>query len=56
MVHPLIRALPLTALNDALRATILEGAPLEAQAGRLAVLVAWTAVSFLLALSWFRWT
>lgn len=56
MVHPLIRALPLTALNDALRATILEGAPLTAQAGRLAVLIAWTVVSFLLALSWFRWT
>ncbi len=56
VVHPLIRALPLTALNDALRATILEGAPLAAQAGRLGVLVAWTAVSFLLALSWFRWT
>ncbi|PYU28537.1 MAG: ABC transporter permease [Acidobacteria bacterium] len=56
VVHPLIHALPLTALNDALRATILEGAPLAAQAGRLAVLVAWTAVSFLLALSWFRWT
>jgi ABC-type multidrug transport system permease subunit len=55
-VHPVIRALPLTALNDALRATILEGAPLAAQAGRLAVLLAWTAVSFLLALSWFRWT
>ena len=56
VVHPLIRALPLTALNDALRATILEGAPLTAQAGRLIVLVVWTAVSFLLALSWFRWT
>jgi len=56
VVHPLIRALPLTVLNDALRATILEGAPLAAQAGRLAVLVIWTAVSFLLALSWFRWT
>ena len=56
MVHPLIRALPLTALNDALRATILEGAPLTAQVGRLAVLIAWTVVSFLLALSWFRWT
>ena len=56
VVHPLIRALPLTALNDALRATILEGAPLAAQAGRLSVLVIWTVVSFLLALSWFRWT
>jgi ABC-type multidrug transport system permease subunit len=56
VVHPFIRALPLTALNDALRATILEGAPLAAQAGRLAVLVAWAAISFFLALAWFRWT
>lgn len=56
VAHPVIRALPLTALNDALRATILEGAPLAAQAGRLSVLLAWTVVSFLLALSWFRWT
>jgi ABC-2 type transport system permease protein len=56
VLHPLIRALPLTALNDALRATILQGAPLAAQAGRLGVLVAWMAISFLLALSWFRWT
>jgi ABC-2 type transport system permease protein len=56
VLHPLIRALPLTALNDALRATILQGAPLAAQAGRLGVLLAWMAISFLLALSWFRWT
>jgi ABC-type multidrug transport system permease subunit len=56
VVLPLIRALPLTALNDALRATILEGAPLAAQAGRLGVLLAWTTVSFVLALGWFRWT
>jgi ABC-type multidrug transport system permease subunit len=55
-LHPLIRALPLTALNDALRATILQGAPLAAQAGRLGVLLAWMVVSFVLALSWFRWT
>jgi ABC-type multidrug transport system permease subunit len=56
VLHPLIRALPLTALNDALRATILQGAPLAAQAGRLGVLLAWMVVSFVLALSWFRWT
>jgi ABC-type polysaccharide/polyol phosphate export permease len=56
VLQPLIRALPLTALNDALRATILQGAPLAAQAGHLAILIAWMAISFLLALSWFRWT
>src|ERR1700682_4755375 len=36
--HPFIKALPLTALNDALRATIIEGATLGWQAGRLLVL------------------
>ena len=33
LLHPLIKALPLTALNDALRAAILEGAPLTHQTG-----------------------
>jgi ABC-type multidrug transport system permease subunit len=56
IVHPLIRALPLTALNDALRATILQGASLASQSGRLLVLVLWGGISFVLALRWFRWT
>jgi ABC-2 type transport system permease protein len=56
MVHPFIRLLPLTALNDALRATILEGSPLTAQPARLAVLAVWGAISFALAVRWFRWT
>jgi ABC-type multidrug transport system permease subunit len=55
-VQPVIKALPLTALNDALRAVILEGADLPSQAGRIAVLAAWGLVSFGLALRWFRWT
>jgi len=54
--HPFIRALPLTALNDALRATILEGASLASQSGRLLVLALWGGISFVLALRWFRWT
>jgi ABC-type multidrug transport system permease subunit len=52
----LIRALPLTALNDALRATIIQGASLGSQSGRLLVLAIWGGVSFVLALRWFRWT
>ncbi len=40
VIHPLIKALPLTALNDALRASILEGTPLLQQWPRLLVLVA----------------
>ncbi len=56
ITHPFIKALPLTALNDALRATILEGATLASQSGRLLVLAVWGGVSFVLALRWFRWT
>lgn len=53
---PWIRILPLTALNDALRAAILEGTPLHAQLARLAVLAVWAAATFAAALAIFRWT
>jgi ABC-2 type transport system permease protein len=56
VVQPLIKLLPLTALNDALRDTILQGASLASQSGRILVLLVWGGVSFLLALRWFRWT
>ena len=55
-VQTFIKLLPLTALNDALRATILEGSSLVSQTGRLSVLVLWGGLSFILALRWFRWT
>jgi ABC-type multidrug transport system permease subunit len=56
IMQPLIKLLPLTALNDALRATILEGTPLLHQWSRLLVLALWGVVCFALALKWFRWT
>ena len=56
MIQPLIKLLPLTALNDALRATILQGATLETQAGRLPDSGFMGGISFVLALRWFRWT
>jgi ABC-2 type transport system permease protein len=56
VIHPLIKALPLTALNDALRASILEGTPLLQQWPRLLVMLLWGGISFTLALKWFRWT
>jgi ABC-type multidrug transport system permease subunit len=55
VVQPVIKLLPLTALNDALRATILEGASLASQTGHIVVLVAWGVISFMLALRSFRW-
>jgi ABC-2 type transport system permease protein len=56
VIQPLIKALPLTALNDALRASILEGTPLAHQWSRLLVMGLWGGISFVLALKWFRWT
>jgi ABC-2 type transport system permease protein len=56
VIQPLIKALPLTALNDALRASILEGTPLADQWSRLLVMGLWGGISFVLALKWFRWT
>ncbi|HEX6212182.1 MAG TPA: ABC transporter permease [Methylomirabilota bacterium] len=54
-MQPVIQALPLTALNDALRAIMLEGASLPAVAGELALLAGWGVAGFGLALLWFRW-
>ena len=54
-VQPIIEALPLTALNDALRATMLQGATLTQIAPQLGVLAAWLIVCFPLALKLFRW-
>ncbi|MDP7020421.1 MAG: ABC transporter permease [Pirellulaceae bacterium] len=54
-VQPVLRILPLTALNDALREVMLEGGSLSAVAFELVLIVAWGAVSFAVALWWFRW-
>jgi ABC-2 type transport system permease protein len=54
-MRPFVHALPLTALNDALRAVMLEGAGLVTLASELALLAAWGTVSFVLALKFFRW-
>jgi ABC-2 type transport system permease protein len=53
--QPFIQALPLTALNNALRAVMLEGRPLAAIAGTLAIVAVWGVVSFAVALKIFRW-
>lgn len=52
---PVIRALPLTALNDALRAVVNDGAGLAAILPQLANLGFWGAVTYLVGLKIFRW-
>jgi ABC-type multidrug transport system permease subunit len=54
-LQPLVRALPLTALNDALRAVMNEGAGLVALAPQAALLAGVAAASFAAALRLFRW-
>jgi len=55
IAQPLIRLLPLTALNDALRALMNEGAPLFSTWPQLLVLMTWGVLAFLVALRIFRW-
>ena len=54
-MQPFIKALPLTASNDALRLLTNEGAHLGTIVPQLGVLLVWGAVSFYLGLRLFRW-
>jgi len=54
-MQPFVRALPLTALNDALRAVMIDGTSLAALGGSLAVVACWGGASFAVALRLFRW-
>jgi ABC-2 type transport system permease protein len=55
VMQPVIRALPLTALNDAMRAVMLDGAGPLAVAPQVGILTAWSVASFTAALWMFRW-
>lgn len=55
LMQPFLRLLPLTALNDALRAIVNDGASILSLGPELAVLGVWGVIPFLLALKWFRW-
>jgi ABC-2 type transport system permease protein len=53
--QPFIQALPLTALNDALRAVMIDGASIATQVDRVLLLAVWAVVTFVVALKIFRW-
>jgi ABC-2 type transport system permease protein len=55
VLQPFIQSLPLTALNDSLRAVILEGRSLASQAVEMTIMAAWGVTGYLLALRLFRW-
>jgi ABC-2 type transport system permease protein len=54
-IQPAIRALPLTAMCDGLRAVMIDGAGLVGVLPSLAVLALWGVPAFLLGLRYFRW-
>ena len=54
-IQPLVRALPLTAAIDALRANMLEGTNLPRLVAPVAILLAWLVVPFTVSLRIFRW-
>ena len=53
--QPFIQVLPLTAVNDALRANMLQGASWPAVGPEIGIIAAWLVVCFTLALRLFRW-
>ena len=55
LMQPFVQALPLTALNDALRQVMIEGAGVGAIAGEVAIFGGWGVVAFFAALMLFRW-
>jgi ABC-2 type transport system permease protein len=55
MLQPFIKALPLTAVIDALRMNMLQGAGIAQVAPQLGVLGLWLVLCFTLALKLFRW-
>jgi ABC-type polysaccharide/polyol phosphate export permease len=55
VVQPFIKLLPLTALNDSLRANMLEGASFAAVSPQILIILVWGVVTFFAALKIFRW-
>ncbi len=55
VVQPVIQALPLTAMNDAMRGVYNDGSTLLDVSPQLGILIAWGLIPFVLALRNFRW-
>jgi ABC-type polysaccharide/polyol phosphate export permease len=55
LMQPFIKILPLTAVIDALRASMLQGANLEQMMPQVGIILFWLVICFALALKLFRW-
>ena len=54
-VQPVIQALPLTAVVDAMRTNMLQGGGFDAVAGEMGIIALWLVLAFTIALRIFRW-
>lgn len=54
-IEPLIKILPLTYLNDALRQIMVAGTPMYSMTTDIAILAAWAIVTLVLTIRFFRW-
>lgn len=54
-MQPFIKALPLTALNDALRAVMIDGAAIASVADKIGIVALWGVACFVAALRLFKW-
>jgi ABC-type multidrug transport system permease subunit len=54
-VQPIIQLLPLTALIEAVRTVMLDGAGVAAVANQIGIMLLWGVISFVIALRIFRW-
>ena len=54
-MQPVVQALPLTQLNNALRGVVLQGHGVHQEWQAVAILLAWGGAAFPLAMRWFRW-
>jgi ABC-type multidrug transport system permease subunit len=55
VIQPIIRLLPLTALIEAVRTVMLDGAGIVGVAGQVWIMLGWGLISFVIALRIFRW-
>jgi ABC-type multidrug transport system permease subunit len=55
VIQPFVRALPLTAANEAFRANMLQGVGLNHLVAPVGILLAWLIVPFAVSLRIFRW-
>ena len=55
VVQPFVRALPLTAANEAFRANMLQGVALNHLMAQVGILLAWLVVPFVVSMRIFRW-